>query len=94
MIKTFKNKGLKLLWENDNGSKLPPTQLRKIMMILEIIDNLEKVPEDLLFFQSLRPHPLKGSLKGFWSLDVTGNFRIIFRFEEPDAFDLDYLDTH
>ena len=94
MIKTFKHKGLKLLWEKDNASKLPPSQLRKIMMILEIIDDLEEVPEDLAFFQSLRPHPLKGNLEGFWSLDVTGNFRIIFRFEEPDAFDLDYLDTH
>lgn len=94
MIKTFKHKGLKLLWEKDDGSKLPPMQLSKIMRILEIIDVLEKVPEDLMFFQSLRPHTLKGNLKGFWSLDVTGNYRIIFRFEEPDAFDLDYLDTH
>lgn len=45
-------------------------------------------------FKGLRLHPLKGKLKGFWSVDVTGNYRIIFRFESKNAYDLDLLDTH
>lgn len=94
MIKTIKSKALKLLWEKDDNSKLPPSQIKKIRIILAIIDGLEEVPEDLGFYTSLRPHLLKGNLKNFWSLDVTGNYRIIFRFENKDAFDLDYLDTH
>jgi len=55
---------------------------------------LEEVPEDLANLVSFRPHPLKGHLQGFWSLAVTGNYRIIFCFENKAAFDLDYLDTH
>jgi len=94
MIETVKNKALRLLWEKGDGSKLPPVHLKKIKLILQIIDDLEEVPEDLANLVSFRPHPLKGNLQGFWSLDVTGNYRIIFRFENKSAFDLDYLDTH
>jgi proteic killer suppression protein len=94
MIKTFKSKALRLLWEKGDDSKLPPGQLKKIKLVLQIIDELEEVPEDLAHLVSFRPHPLKGNLQGFWSLDITGNYRIIFRFENMNAFDLDYLDTH
>lgn len=94
MIKTIKSKPLRLLWEKADTSKLPSTQLKKIRLVLQIIDELEEVPEDLAHLVSFRPHPLKGELQGFWSLDITGNYRIIFRFENKNAFDLDYLDTH
>jgi len=39
-------------------------------------------------------HQLKGNYGGFWSLSVTGNYRIVFRFENGDIYDLDYLDYH
>jgi proteic killer suppression protein len=39
-------------------------------------------------------HPLTGELKGFWSVTVTGNYRIIFRFENENAHDIDYIDYH
>jgi len=94
MIKTFKSKALRLLWEKNDNSKLPANQLNKIRLALQIIDDLEEVPQDLTHLISWRPHPLKGDLQGFWSLDITGNYRIIFRFENKNAFDLDYLDTH
>ncbi len=95
MIETIKSKALGLLWEKGDGSKLPPPlQLKKIKLILQIIDDLEEVLEDLANLVSFRPHPLKGNLQGFWSLSVTGNYRIIFRFENKSTFDLDYLDTH
>lgn len=55
---------------------------------------MEDVPRDLVDLISFRPHPLKGNLEGFWSLNVTGNYRVIFRFDHKNAFDLDYLDTH
>jgi toxin HigB-1 len=94
MIKSIKHKGLKLLFNKNDGSKLPQNHLKKIEMILDIIDELEEVPQDLSFYKSLRPHSLKGDLEGFWSLDVSGNYRIIFRFVDKNAYDLDYLDTH
>ena len=43
---------------------------------------------------SFQLHPLKGSLKGFWSVTVRGNWRIIFRFEQGNAFDVDLVDYH
>jgi proteic killer suppression protein len=39
-------------------------------------------------------HPLKAGLKGFWSVWVTGNWRIVFRFEGSDAVDVDLMDYH
>ena len=42
----------------------------------------------------LRLHPLKGRLKGIWAVDVSGNWRILFRFEGRDAVDVDYVDYH
>ena len=41
-----------------------------------------------------RLHPLKGDLKGYWSLTVTANWRLIFRFQDGDAFELDLIDYH
>ena len=42
----------------------------------------------------LKLHPLKGNLKGYWSVCVTGNWRIIFRFEGIHVFDVDLVDYH
>jgi proteic killer suppression protein len=42
----------------------------------------------------LRLHPLKGREKGFWAVTVRANWRVIFRFADRDAFDVDYVDYH
>jgi proteic killer suppression protein len=42
----------------------------------------------------LRLHPLKGKLTGFWAVDVSGNWRVIFQFEGQDAVLVDYVDYH
>ena len=47
-----------------------------------------------LDFPGYRLHPLKGDLKGFWSVTVRANWRIIFRFEGPDALDVELTDYH
>jgi hypothetical protein len=60
MIETIKSKALRLFWEKGDGSKLPAMQLKKIKLMLQIIDDLEKVQEDLAHVVSFRPHPLKG----------------------------------
>jgi len=41
-----------------------------------------------------RLHPLKGSFAGFWSVTVTANWRVVWRFENGDATDVDYVDYH
>ncbi len=94
MIVSIKHKGLKLFYEKSDSSKLPKYQIKKISLLLDMIDQLNEVPKDLIFYKSLRPHLIKGELSDYWSLDVSGNYRIIFRFIDSDAYDLDYLDTH
>ena len=39
-------------------------------------------------------HPMKGDMKGFWSISISGNWRIVFRFKEGDAYDIDLIDYH
>lgn len=39
-------------------------------------------------------HPLKGDLKGYWSVKVSGNWRLTFRFEDGNAYVVDYQDYH
>ena len=94
MIKSFRHKGLRQLWEYKKAEKLPSDQVDKILQILEVIDSAQQVPQDFEFFRSWKIHPLKGELKGYWSLTVKENWRIIFRFIKQDAFDLDYMDYH
>lgn len=50
-------------------------------------------PSDLAL-PGYRLHPLKGTLKGYWSISISGNWRLIFRFEEGDAYDVDLVDYH
>jgi proteic killer suppression protein len=94
MIKNYRDKRLRLLWETGKSGKLPADQLIRIRQMLELIDSAQSVPQDFEFFRSWKIHPLKGNLKGYWSLTVKENWRIIFRFDGKNAFDLDYLDYH
>ncbi len=94
MIKSFKHKGLKLLWEEGDTSKLPADQLRRIEMMLEVIDAAQEVPEDFGAFQNWNIHKLSGDLKDFCSIKVNRNYRIIFHFDGQYAYDLDYTDYH
>ena len=60
--------------------------------MLLVLDDAD-TPADL-DVPGYRLHPLKGSLKGFWSVTVSGNWRIVFRFEDGDALDVDLTDYH
>jgi len=89
MIKSFKHKGLKLLWEQENASKLPADQVSRIERMLTVIDSAQQVPEDFGAFQNWNIHKLLGDLRDFWSIKVDKNYRIIFRFDGQHAYDLD-----
>ncbi len=93
MIRYFRHKGLRQLYEEGDTKAMPAFVLSKIENMLSVIDQAETVDE-IRLFPGWRLHPLKGSQKSFWSLMVTGNWRLIFRFEDGDAFDLDYIDYH
>jgi len=91
-IRSIRHRGLRRLYESGDGRDLPAAQVEKISDILLAIDEAAHAKEVGLF-PGWRLHPLKGELKGFWSVTVSGNWRIIFR-EEGDAFDLDFVDYH
>jgi toxin HigB-1 len=91
----FRHKGLKALYEDDSVRGVPPAmadKLRKLLFALQTADNLDQVAR----FPGWKLHPLKGDLRGFWNLTVSGNWRLIFSYEERTntAYDLDLIDYH
>jgi proteic killer suppression protein len=92
MIESFRHKGLKLLFNDDNPKGMNRDHVRKIKQILGLLNAAQKIAD--LDYATFRLHPLKGDLKGFWSITVRANWRIIFRFEDGKAFDIDLVDYH
>jgi proteic killer suppression protein len=92
MIRRFRHRGLKRLYEDDDGRGLNPEHVEKIGRVLARLGRASK-PEHM-DLPGWRLHPLKGDLAGSWSVTIRANWRIIFRFEEGDATDVDYLDYH
>jgi len=92
MIVSFRHKGLKRLFEEDDRSKLNPELVERIREVLATLDAATSI--EGMNRPSLRLHPLKGRLKGFWAVTIRANWRIIFRFSDGRAFDVDFLDYH
>ena len=92
MIRSFKHRGLKRLYERDDRGGIRPDFADTIQEILTVLDDAA-TPQELAL-PGYRLHPLKGDLKGFWSVTVRANWRIIFRFEGTDAFDVELIDYH
>lgn len=92
MIATFRSKELRRLYEENVVSKLPSDMVRRLRMILSALDAAQSIED--MGQPTFRLHPLKGRLKGFWAVTVRANWRVIFRFEEGEAMDVDFLDYH
>jgi proteic killer suppression protein len=92
MIVSFRHKGLERLFEGGDRKGLPQDMILRIRNILAAIDGAAAIEEiDLLTF---RLHRLKGDLKGQWAVTVRANWRIVFRFDNGSAYDLDFVDYH
>ncbi len=92
MIAGFRHKGLKRFFEDDDPGRLPPDMIERIRRVLSFLDAAERAED--MDQPTFRLHPLKGDLKGFWAVTVRANWRIIFRFWEGQAYDVDFLDYH
>ncbi|MGD1092538.1 MAG: type II toxin-antitoxin system RelE/ParE family toxin [Bryobacteraceae bacterium] len=95
LLVRFRHKGIKQLHEDGNAKAVRPAmadKLRKLLFALDTADSLEQLGR----FPGWKLHPLKGELKGLWSLTVTGNWRLIFRYDEQmnNAGDIDLIDYH
>ena len=95
MITNFRHKGLKQLHEDGSTKGVPSAmadKLRKLLFALETAETLEQVGR----FPGWKLHPLKGDRKGSWSLTVTGNWRLIFDYDEQSntATNIELVDYH
>lgn len=93
MIESFRHKGLKRFYDDDNSKMLPPELVERIRDILTMLEAAETL-EGFNRRPSFRLHPLKGQLKGFWAVTVRANWRIIFRFANGKASEVDFVDYH
>jgi proteic killer suppression protein len=92
MIRSFRHRGLKRLYERGERRHLRPDQVDKIERILARLDEAGDVSN--MDLPGFRLHPLKGDLAGFWAVTVSANWRVIFRFEDGHAHDVDLVDYH
>ena len=92
MIRGFRHKGLRRLFEQGEAKGVHADHLEKLENILAVLNRARR-PEDMNL-PGFRLHRLKGNLKGFWSVVVRANWRVIFRFERGDAYDIDLIDYH
>lgn len=92
MIRTIRHKGLKWLFEHDDPSGVNPEHVSKL---LDILATLHAAPTvEHMNLPGFRLHALKGEWKGFWAVTVRANWRVIFRFADGGAEDVDYVDYH
>ena len=92
MIRGFRHKGLKRLYQDDDGSKVQPAHIERLKDILVRLDAATKVQD--MNLPGLKLHPLKGKRKGIWSVSVDANTRVTFGFEAEDVVDVNYEDYH
>jgi proteic killer suppression protein len=92
MIRSFKHRGLKRLYERGDRSGIRPDLLDMVEDVLARLDEAD-APQ-ALNLPGYRLHPLKGDLSGFWSVTVRANWRVIFRFQGADALDIELIDYH
>ena len=92
MIRSFRHRGLKGFYERGDRSLIRPDLHDRVEVMLAQLD-VAGSPEAMRLPQ-YRLHALKGNLKGYWSVTVRANWRIIFRFADGDVHDVDLIDYH
>lgn len=93
MIKSFRHKGLKALYGDDSTRGVRQDQVKRLRALLARLD-VSRSPVDM-DLPGLRLHQLKGDWFGFYAVDVSGNWRLVFRFDEQgDADAVDLVDYH
>lgn len=92
MIRSIRHKGLGRLHHVDDSRGVNAEHVEKLRDVLARLDAAASASD--MDLPGFRLHALKGDLKGYWAVTVRSNWRVIFRFEDGDAVDVDYLDYH
>lgn len=92
MIRNFRHRGLQRLFERGDRGRIRPDLVGKVERVLARLDASAE-PKDM-DVPGFGLHAMTGDRKGFWSVVVSRNWRVIFRFEGRDARDVDFIDYH
>ena len=92
MIRTLRHRGLKRLFRDGDSGGVKADQLKRINDVLAHLDAAIRL--DDVDLPGYRLHALRGELRGFWSITISGNWRIVFRLTDGDCFDVDLVDYH
>jgi proteic killer suppression protein len=94
-IRSFAHSGLKRLYIDDSAKGVPPDTVDKLRKIFGFLDDMSG-PEELHTLAAWKVHTLTGDRKGTWSLSVTRNRRVTFRFDaaEREICDVNLEDYH
>lgn len=88
----FTHRALQRLYDRGDARRLPPDSVPRIRRMLTALD--EATMPGHVDLPGWRLHPMKGSRSGQWSLRVSANWRLVFRFDEGEAVDVDLIDYH
>lgn len=91
-IKSFRHKGLEGFFLTGSRRGIRPEHAERLADVLDLLHRAVIVSD--MAFPGAFLHPLKGGLDGYWSVRISGNWRLIFRFKDGDAFAVNYLDYH
>ena len=92
MIVSFRHKGLKRFYESGSTTGIQPAYEKRLRLQLVALDTAVSIED--MDIPGFRLHPMKGSRKGIWAISVSGNWRITFRFEDGNAYIVNYEDYH
>lgn len=92
MIKSIRHKGLEKFFMTGNSSGIQQAHKKKLRMRLTALHTATIIKD--IDLPGFRLHQLKGKMEDLWSIDVSGNWRLTFKFEDGDVFLLDYKDYH
>ena len=92
MIRSIRHRGLRRLYEDNDPRGVMVEHAEKLRDILARLDAAGAVTD--MDLPSFRLHPLRGNLRGYWAVTVRANWRVIFRFADGEASEVDYVDYH
>ena len=92
MITSFRHKGLRKLFETGSASGVLAAHKTRLRMQLAALNTAMTIED--MNIPGFRLHPLKGEMKGRWSISVNGNWRLTFEFKDGNVFILGYEDYH
>ncbi len=93
-IKSFRHKGVAEIFLRGGSRRVGSRYVKRMSLALDAMHAALRV-EDLQ--GALGFHPLRGDLAGWYAMDVSGNWRLVFRFSEGDrgdVLDVDFVDYH